>query len=210
MKKFFLVMAVIASLTTIGCKKSSGDDGGDVIPNTPRTEVPAEMLTPEGKYWSIGTISSVYFHNTTSGAYYDYIRNGGGVVVFFKFKPGGYFENLVYVVVNSYGTETETWTSIEGTVEFTTEQGVPVFKTHATKGTYRIRQNGKESKRGIPAGDLTNQHSNTFLWQLWDNPDDQLRRYFLLVNLDHYPEVDLNDIQGTVRPEMVNKFHVEE
>ena len=207
MKQFFLFVFILSALTVISCSKSSSAPAE--IPNTPRTETPAEMLTPDGKYWTIGTISSVYFHNTTSGAYYDYVRNGGGIVVFFKFKPGGYFENLVYVVANSYGTSTETWTSIEGTVEFTQKQGHNVLVTHATKGTYRIRKNGAESSRPVPASDLGNQHSNTFLYEPWNNPEDTNRKYMLLLNLDFYPEVNLADLEHTVRPEWVNKFHIE-
>jgi hypothetical protein len=175
-----------------------------------QSTVPADMLTPEGKYWTIGTVSSVNFYNTTPGAYYGTVKNGGGVVVFFKFKPGGKFENLVYVVANTYGTDTETWTSIEGTVEFTTLQGHTVFITHAVKGTYRIRKNGVETSRPVPASDLANQHSNTFLWEKWQNPDDNKRRYFLCINLDHYPQVKLDNLGGTVKPEWLNKFHVEE
>jgi hypothetical protein len=129
--------------------------------------------------------------------------------VFFKFKPGGKFENTVYVVANSYGTETEAWTSIEGTVEFTTMQGRTVFITRATKGTYRIRKNGMETSRPVPASDLGNQHSNTFLWEKWQNPDDNTRRYFLCINLDQFPQVKLDNLEGTVKPEWVNKFHVD-
>ena len=208
MKKLFFIVALAATAGLLSCKKSGTES--IVREEGPRTEVPPQLLTDPGKYWTIGTISSVYFQNTSSGAYYNYVRNGGGVVVFFKFKPGGYFENLVYVVANSYGSETETWTSIEGTVEFTEIQGQTVFKTHATKGTYRIRKNGSESSRPVPIADLADQHSNTFLWEPWDNPNDQTRNYFLLINLDWYPEVDLGNISGTVKPEMVNKFHVED
>lgn len=208
MKKIVFLLSAALLIAAAGCKKETADTNS-IPDNSPRTEVPASMLTPEGKYWTIGTISSIYFHDPSASNYYDYYKNGGGVVVFFKFKPGGYFENLVYVVVNSYGTETETWTSIEGTVEFVAEKGSTVFKTHATKGTYRIRENGQERSRPIPVSDLANQHSNTFLWSNWENPDDASRRYFLLVNLDYYPNIDLEDIEGTVQPEMVDKFHVE-
>jgi hypothetical protein len=208
MKRIFSLMAIMAVLASASCQKSKGGDN-DIPNNSPRTEVPAEMLTPEGKYWSIGTVSSVYFTSST-GPYYNYVRNGGGVVVFFKFKPGGYFENLVYVVANSYGTETETWTSVQGTVEFTTKQGVPVFITHATKGTYRIRKNGSESSRAIPANELGDAHSNTFIWELKTDDNDPTRRYCYFVNLDWYPEIDLGNIAGTVKPQMVNTFHVED
>jgi hypothetical protein len=210
MKKLLFLIGFTA-LIAVSCKKStaSSDTTDNNTGDSPRTEVPQEMLTNDGQYWTIGTISSVYFHNTESGAYYDYVRNGGGVVVFFKFKPGGYFENLVYVVVNSYGTSTETWTSLEGTVEFKTERGKNVFITHATKGTYRVRQNGSDKSRPVPASDLANQHSNKFLWENWQNPDDATRRYFLLVNLDYYPTVDLDNLSGTLQPEWVDKFHVE-
>lgn len=205
MKKFFAFLIAAVAITA-GAQAHSYTD---TTKKNLRTEVPAEMLTPEGKYWTIGTVSSVNFYNTTPGAYYNTVKNGGGIVVFFKFKPGGYFENLVYVVANTYGTDTETWTSIEGTVEFTVKDGQKVFITHATKGTYRIRKNGIDTNRPVPAADLADQHSNTFLWEPWKNPDDATRKYFLLINLDWYPQVKLNDLSNTVKPEWVNKFHVE-
>jgi hypothetical protein len=208
MKKLVQLSFLSLFLALTSCKKDANDDGV-LVPDTPKTEVPSEMLTPAAKYWTLGTVSSVNFYNTNS-SYYNYVKNGGGVVVFFKFKPGGYFENLVYVVVNSYGTETETWTSVEGTVEFVTEKGQTVFKTHAQKGTYRIRKNGNETSRPIPVEDLKNQHSNAFLWEKWTNPSNSTKPHFLLVNLDFYPQVKLDDISGTVKPEMVNTFRVED
>jgi hypothetical protein len=207
MKKIIFLLATTALLTSVSCKKS-GSTNDDVNVYSPRTEVPSEMLTPNGKYWTIGTVSSVNFYNTNSN-YYNYVKNGGGVVVFFKFKSGGYFENLIYVVANSYGTETETWTSLEGTVEFTMLKGYPVFKTHATKGTYRIKKNAVESSRPIPTNDLVDQHSNTFLWEPETDPNNPSLRFFATVNLDFYPQVDLDDISGTLRPEWINHFHVE-
>jgi len=208
MKKMISLMAIMGILASGSCQKSKS--GGDDIPaNSPRTEVPAEMLTPDGKYWTIGTVSSVYF-TSTSGPYYNYVRNGGGVVVFFKFKPGGLFESLVYVVANSYGTEAETWTSVQGTVEFITKQGTNVFVTHATRGTYRIRKNGQESSRSIPANELDGAHSSTFIWERNTQPNDATRKYCYFVNLEWYPQIDLGNISGTVKPEMVQNFHVEE
>lgn len=207
MKTVIQIICLAALGIFASCKKTTNDD--IVIPNTPKTEVPQEMLTPEGKYWTLGTVSSINFYDTNSG-YYNYVKNGGGVVVFFKFKPGGYFENLVYVVANSYGTEAETWTSIEGTVEFTTVKGVPVFKTHATKGTYRIKKNGQVTSRSVPAEDLTGQLSNTYLWEKWANPNNPTKPHFLLVDLDFYPQVNLEDISGTLQKEMVNTFRLED
>src|ERR1700754_4635670 len=105
MKKFFAFIIAAVAITA-GAQAHSYTD---TTKKNLRTEVPAEMLTPEGKYWTIGTVFSVNFYNTTPGAYYNTVKNGGGIVVFFKFNPGGYFENLVYVVANTYGTDTETW-----------------------------------------------------------------------------------------------------
>jgi hypothetical protein len=206
MKKLVQLSFLLLILVLTSCKKDPNDV---VIPNTPKTEVPSEMLTPANKYWTLGTVSSVNFYDTNSG-YYNYVKNGGGVVVFLKFKEGGYFEGLVYVVVNSYGTETETWTSYEGTVEFMTEKGQNVLKTHAQKGKYRIRKNGQETSRSIPAEDLSNQLSTSFLWEKWINPNNPTKPHVLLVNLDFYPEVKLDDIAGTVKQEMVQTFRVED
>ena len=57
------------------------------------------------------------------------------MLVKFKFKENNRFEFQLYVQVNSYGTETETWTHVEGTVQFTKdEKGQQIFTTKAEKG----------------------------------------------------------------------------
>ena len=96
-------------------------------------EVPASVLTNDSTYWSISTISSIGYVNTTPGAYYNTYKSGGGMLVKFKFKANNRFEFQLYVQANSYGTEAETWTEVEGTVQFTkNEKGQQVSTMKAS------------------------------------------------------------------------------
>lgn len=175
---------------------------------SPRTEVPNEALTNDTTFWTISTLSSVGYLNTTAGPYYNTYKSGGGMIVKFKFKPGGLFEFMLYVQANSYGTDTETWTHCEGTVEFfKNEKGHQFLRTHALKGTYRVTKNGKTSTRPIPLSDLNNQHSNTYIWERTQLKDDERNDYLLMVDLDAHPNAAI-DKAGSIDPSWVSKFHI--
>lgn len=172
------------------------------------TKVPAELLTDDSTYWNITTLSTIGYVNTTAGAYYNTYKSGGGMIVKFKFKANGTFEFMLYVQANTYGIENESWTSTEGTVEFTKDAlGQPVFITHATKGIYRITKNRQTTSRPIPATDLQKQLSNTYLWEKTTLKDDPNNVYMLVVDLDEHPGVDLNHPEK-IDPSWVSKFHI--
>src|SRR4026209_339915 len=99
MKKLFFIAALFAALqTSAQAVRTSG------------SSVPYEVLTNDSTYWTISTLSTVNYVNTTPGAYYNTYKSGGGMIVKFKFKPGNRFEFMLYVQANTYGTDTETWT----------------------------------------------------------------------------------------------------
>jgi sarcosine oxidase delta subunit len=170
--------------------------------------VPEELLTGDSTYWSITTVSSINYVNTTPGAYYNTTKSGGGMIVRFKFKQDGTYEFMLYVQANTYGIENETWTHTHGTVEFTTDElGQPIFRTQAAKGTYRITKNGNTTSRPIPTEELTTKFSNTYLWEKTKLKDDPNHIYLLMVNLNDHPGIDLKHPEK-IDPGWVSKFHI--
>src|SRR5215831_6274323 len=104
------------------------------VKNTSGSEVPRELVTDDSTYWSITTVSTIGYVNTTPGAYYNTYKSGGGMIVKFKFNEDGTYEFILYVQANTYNIENETWTHTQGTAEFTKDAlGQPIFITHANK-----------------------------------------------------------------------------
>jgi len=170
--------------------------------------VPEELLTNDSTYWSITTLSTVSYVNTTPGAYYNTTKSGGGMIVKFKFKKDGTYEFMLYVQANTYNIENEAWTHTEGTVEFTKDElGQPIFITHANKGTYRMTRNGNTSSRPIPEEELKNKFSNTYLWEKTMLKDDPNNIYLLMIDLDEHPGIDLKHPEK-IKPDWISKFHI--
>ena len=176
--------------------------------STKAQQVPQSVLTNDSTYWTITTLSTINYVNTTPGAYYNTTKSGGGMIVKFRFKDNNRYEFQLYVQVNSYGTETETWTDLEGTVEFKNDdKGQQVFTTKAEKGIYRIIKNGVTTSRPIAANELAEQHSNTYLWEKTMLADDPNNIYLLMIDLDAHPEADINNPK-TIDPSWISKFHI--
>ena len=193
MKKIFLAALLLSSFSSFAQTANS---------------VPPELFTDDSTYWSITTMSSVNYVNTTPGAYYNTYKSGGGMIVKFKFKENNRYIFQLYVQVNSYGTDTETWTETEGTVEFTKDsKGHDIFITHAEKGIYRIIKNGSATSRAIPADELKGQHSSTYLWQKTMMQGDPNNVYLLMLDLEQHPEADV-DNPKTIDPIWISKFHI--
>ena len=172
------------------------------------SEVPQELLTDDSTYWSITTLSTMGYVNTTPGAYYNTYKSGGGMIVKFKFKEDGTYEFMLYVQANTYNIENEAWTQIEGTVEFSKDAfGQPVFITHANKGTYRMNRNGAISSRPVPADELAGKFSNTYLWQKTKLQGDANNVYLLVLDLDEHPGVDLKHPEN-INPDWISRFHI--
>lgn len=170
--------------------------------------VPDEVITNDSTAWTISTLSSVGYVNNTPGPYYNTYKSGGGMLVKFNFKKNGRFTFMLYVQANTYGTDTETWTQVDGTVEFKKDaKGQDIFVTKAEKGTYRVTKNGISTSRPIPKNELAGQHSQKFLWQKTTFKDDPNNIYLLMVDLEEHPEADVNK-PGSIQPEWVSKFHI--
>ena len=176
--------------------------------NANSTSVPREVLTDDSTYWTITTLSNMQYRNTTPGAYYNTYTSGGGMIVKFKFKENGMYEFMLYVQANTYGMQNESWTHVEGTVEFVKdEKGKAVFRTHAKKGMYRMNKSGQASSREISEAELRDQHSNTYLWDRWENPEDHNNYYLLMLDLDAHPTANVDDPK-TIDPTWISKFHI--
>src|SRR4051794_37099682 len=149
-----------------------------------KNTVPSELLTNDSTYWSITTVSTANYVNTTPGAYYNTIKSGGGMIVKFKFKENKRYEFLLYLQANTYNIDNETWTSVEGTSAFTKDdKGQNIVITKAEKGTYRITRNGQTTTRAITQEELKSQHSSTYLWEKAMLKDDPNNIYLLMVDL---------------------------
>lgn len=170
--------------------------------------VPAELLTDDSTYWSITTVSTINYVNTTPGAYYNTLKSGGGMIAKFKFTKNNRYEFQLYLQANAYNIENETWTNVEGTVEFTKdEKGQNIFITKAEKGTYRIIRNGKITTRAIMPNELKEQHSSTYLWEKTKLNDDVDNVYLLMVDLKQHPTADVHNAQA-IDPSWISKFHI--
>lgn len=204
MKTLFFLLGVTFSM--YGFSQVNGKSFA--LKNATPSEVPAALLTNDSVYWSITTLSTIGYVNTTPGANYNTYKSGGGMTVKFKFRKNGTYEFMLYIQANTYSIENEAWTHTQGTVEFTNDAlGQPVFITHAKKGTYRTNQNGNISSRPIPADELNSKFSNTYLWERTMFNDDPNNIYLLMVDLDEHPGIDLQHPEK-INPEWVSKFHI--
>ena len=200
MKKIFLLACI--GLSLFSCGQTSP------VKNAASSSIPAELITADSVFWAITTVSTINYVNTTPGSSYNTYQNGGGMIANFKFLKNNRFIFRLYLQANSYNISTETWTDVEGTVEFTKNaKGQAIFITKAEKGIYRINKNGSHSSRPITSTELKTQHSNTYLWEKTTFPDDPQNVYLLVVDLDQHPGANPDDPK-TIEPGWVSKFHI--
>jgi hypothetical protein len=191
LKKLFVLPALVVLLASAtACSKSRNDDDG--MAGSPRTEAPDEVLTPAGKNWYAGTISSVYYYDRDNVPV-----NAGGFIVMFKFNKNGSYEQLTHFDHVTYGVRNRTWTRITGTVEFGTDaEGFSTFTLHPVKGTWSKRTNTESyDDRPIPAQELRNNvtMSTTFRWGTEVDPDFPARRFLYIQNArDGYFQTNLH------------------
>lgn len=205
MKVLLLILSITITLCSFGqTNKQKPPVSKPAISNV----VPAEVMTDDSTFWTISTISSVGYVNTTPGANYNTYTSGGGMLVKFRFKKNNRYEFQLYVQANTYGMRSEAWTHVEGTVEFTKDaKGQHIFITKAEKGTYRTNRNGSVNSRAIPESELKGQHSSTYLWERSNLAEDTMNTYLLLVDMKAHPGADINDPK-TIDPSWVSKFHI--
>jgi hypothetical protein len=145
-------ITLVALLLLIGlqsCKKDSGHEAADDFAGSPRSEVPDELIAPNGKYWRYGTISSINYHDTYSDTY----RNAFGLSLFLEFRKNGTYKFMQYLNSGNYATLDQLWLETEGTVTIGTAEvdGVayPTFTLHPVKGIERIRTATKNEQRKL-------------------------------------------------------------
>jgi hypothetical protein len=195
MKKSFFAICLLISISSFAQSKTE-------------TAVPKELITNDSTYWTISTVSTINYVNTSSGPYYGTTVNGGGMIVKFKFLPNNRFRFQLYVQANSYNIRSETWTDVEGSVSFTKDaKGQNVFITKAEKGIYRINNNGKITNRAITDAELKDTHSATYLWEKTMLKDDPKNVYLLVIDMEKHPDADANNPK-TIDPSWISKFHI--
>jgi hypothetical protein len=205
MKSIFLIAGIAVSLCGFA---QTGKQNSSAAKINSGNDVPAELITDDSTHWTISTLSTIGYVNTTAGPFYNTYKSGGGMIVKFKFKKGNRFEFMLYVQANTYGADTETWTQVEGTVMFTKDsKGQSIFITKAEKGTYRITKNGYTTSRLVPKNELAGQHSCTYLWEKFNFPDDSKNTYLLVVDMEQHPNADIN-VPGSIDKSWVSKFHI--
>jgi len=144
----FCLIVSVASIT--GCKKSPTDNGEN-IENTPRTSVP-EVLTGE---WQTGTISSINFFNSSTGAW----GTPSGTGIFFKFSKDGYYEKGVLLQSTLYGHTMTFFAYNKGTM--TVEDNVIII--YPTYGRIKSIDNMVQENNYEKADDLT---PETMYWEV--------------------------------------------
>lgn len=195
MSKIIAALCLLFSLTALSQTKT-----GDTVPK--------ELLTNDSTQWSFSTLSTLQYVNTQPGAYYGTTTSGGGMIANFKFFPANRYRFQLYVQVNTYGLRNETWTEVEGKVNFSKdEKGQPIFMTTAEKGLYRINKNGNVTTRAITADELQRQHSGRYLWEKTMIKDDPRNVYLLTVDLKAHPDADANK-PGSIDASWITKFHI--
>jgi hypothetical protein len=149
MKKLLLLLSVTTMLASTACKKSVEEPG--ISPNSPRTEVPAELQSN----WMYGNFSLTEYWNQDPD---EYLGRGFEVAFAFTFNADGtYTEYFTSSTVMS-GVKTYHQSVSKGTVEVDREN--KTIKTHPNTSHYRRTQNGNVVQEiDYPKEDL---HSSTY------------------------------------------------
>ncbi len=173
-----------------------------------KSVTPLELLTDDSTHWTLSTLSNIQYTNTTPGAYYNTTRDGGGMIVKFKFFQDGRYQFMFYLQVNTYGLSTETWNYVEGNVSFGKDaKGNTIFHTMPISGTSRYVRNGVETVKKMTAEDLRKGQTTTYIWERWEDPNDAKNDYVLMIDIGAHPEIDL-DRPSTIDPSWISKFRV--
>jgi len=203
MKKVFLLVCVSAMLYSFMAPAKPIT----TLTKDTKNTTPESLLTEDSIYWTTSTFSSLKYASVTEAPDPESLKDAG-MVAKFKFKKDDRFELLMYVQSDGYGSSTETWTMIEGDVEFVQDaRGQNVFITHADKGNHRVVKNGRTTSRKIQQGELENEYSNTYLWERINFPGDKNRTWLLTVNLDEHPAACVK-VQGSIDRSWVTKFYI--
>jgi hypothetical protein len=179
-----LVALLLAACGGDNSATGPGDDNPGDPNGQPGGRVPSELVGD----WKFGTISMLSFWDDHTG---DYLGSASGVAVFFTFKPNGRYTQLVYVLARNYGCVTQTWTEMQGAVDFAGGS----FETEPTAGRYKASDNciGRNNfERPMTAGELAGVQ-RTFLWRFEANPNDGKRYLMVGHNADTWSSFQRSD-----------------
>ena len=133
MKKTLLIMALLATLTAIACKKNKSDDDDDVV-SGPHTDVPAEL---QGN-WMYGNFSMTeYWSQNPSG----YLGNALEFAIAFKFTGNGGYEQYFTSSSVIGGVTTYQQSVTKGTV--VVDEINKTIITYPAKAHYKRTRNGQ-------------------------------------------------------------------
>ncbi len=131
MKRILTILAVMATLTAIACKKSKLDDD---TPPGPRTEVPVAL---QGN-WMYGNFSMTeYWSQNPSG----YIGNAFEFAIAFKFTGNGNYEQYFTSGTVSSGIATYQQSVTKGTVVI--DEVNKTITTYPAKAHYKRTRSGQ-------------------------------------------------------------------
>lgn len=156
MKNTLFALLLLSTATLAACKKNNSSSEDTEFEGSPRTSVPAVLISPT-KYWQLGILSSANFYDTYNSTYKD---GAGGTYLFYDFNEDGTYTGLMYLKATaSYGETRQSWTETSGTVVVgdTTIAGNS-YKTitlHPVKGIDRMVTNyGSETKKTLGKTDF--------------------------------------------------------
>lgn len=113
--------------------------------------------------WRCGTINPTTFHDSSTGAY---LGHGGGMSMYFVFKPDGTYHKYFYVEQSpSAGWTTRAWSESEGRLIVSGD----TFTLKATKGHY-IGKDNRVARynidRDMTETDLQNEAKAKYRWTM--------------------------------------------
>lgn len=125
MKTLLFYFLLLSAIALGACNKNSNDV---IVPNTPRTEVPDELVGS----WLSGSfaMSNWWSYNGSQYAGNPYTRS-----VAFKFDKNGTAEFYLAIATFNGSCRTEGFTYFKGTVAF--DEGAQSFTFHPQKGNFR-------------------------------------------------------------------------
>jgi len=174
MKSGFLVMGLIAVMLATACEKTSEADE-ILIPDTPRSEVPAELT---GK-WQNGTFA---MSNWWSYDGKQYLGNPYSRSTAFDFSKNGDV-NFFQVIKTFTGTcSTEGFTTYNGSVKF--DNANHSFTMYPQKGNFRgfySCASGSNFNRPVTKDELK---STTFYWSIETDANNVT---WLVIKFDQLP-----------------------
>lgn len=139
MKNRIPILSVLVFLFFLSCKENDPKGESTDYDNSPKTPVPAELISPTA-YWQFGILSSTNFYDSYNSQYKD---GAGGSYMFYDFNEDGTYTGLLYLKATSSAGETrQSWTETKGTVvvgetKLSNNETYKTIELHPVSGTDR-------------------------------------------------------------------------